>query len=876
MAKFQRFDDKVLYQPQTRAQGFSMPSAPDLTSQLRQNQQAMLQEQKSQAAANKLDMDRRGQILKANKLVEDMGAANLLALTEGGRKFLEGGVEAFGQYQEEEAASAFVRDLEAQADAREEYEAEQRQFSALDNEAEKLALEAQRNNAPQEVVSSYGQLWGRGRRQYEQLATQHFGNPEMYSQFVQDKLQSEDTIKLPDGTEIALNKPNKTNTEFAAVRSAIKDMYMEENGLNAIINRRPGLAASKLMPGILQAERKISAQYEKERADNESFATRSNELNTLVSNYSSDPLALSHYLNIVSTTTRDGRNLGMRGAWNQLQSDLLEVAASGKDITGIVNTLRTQVMPNDPKGRTYDEMHGTKLSVIVAKALDEERKIFRRDSELQQREFQNDLSVIAGALGEGSTKEEILEAKDAATKAAHMRSIYNPNLQVFDRMLNNPVINGDLERELIITASHDRLAEQGLLTVEEVQKYPGIKGYNNYLNQAINQEKTYSANGGLKDTLKAVEADVKKDNRIKLYGKVGELGGTAMMMVGHYQRHLSARVAQLMLNPEMDVVTANSQAFQEFQAQFEKDTNNPNHQFYFQVKRGEKGGVGFINYNANRETNKRLFDARVRQIVTAAQKDPDGFLSTEGLFGDEQFWTKATRGMGQPGWRPDGNLVRMARQLNVPVLDIYKRQVENYPNLPQPTELLKQVDEVRPELKKFFNDYLSGVASRAAFTRVSGQPPVRSMFAGMVGNDQLSRLKRAFISQESGGDHNAVNRRTGALGLVQVMPENVGSFTQQYLGKAYTYVEFKNNRAAQELLATRLFEDMLAKHTAPGRSEEEIIRRIAAEHYGGPGAVEYWDSHQYHAKGSQFNPYGAEPDMAEYTKSVYRKYRGGQ
>jgi hypothetical protein len=873
MAKIQRFDDKVLYQPQTRAQGFSMPSAPDLTSQLRQNQQAMLQEQKSQAAANKLDMDRRGQILKANKLVEDMGAANLLALTEGGRKFLEGGVEAFGQYQEEEAASAFVRDLEAQADAREEYEAEQRQFSALDNEAEKLALEAQRNNAPQEVVSSYGQLWGRGRRQYEQLATEHFGNPEMFSQFVQDKLQSEDTIKLPDGNEIALNKPNKTNTEFAAVRSAIKDMYMEENGLNAIINRRPGLAASKLMPGILQAERKISAEYEKQRADDESFATRSNELNTLVSNHSSDPLALSHYLNIVSTTTRGGKNLGMRGAWNQLETDLLEVAASGKDITGIVNTLRTQVLPNDPKGRTYDELHGTKLNVIVAKALDEERKIFRRDSELQQREFQNDLSVIAGALGEGSTKEEILEAKAAATKAALMRSIYNPNLQLFDRMLNNPVINGDLERENIIAASHDRLAEQGLLTVEEVQKFPGIKGYTNYLNTAINQEKAYNAPGGLKETLDAVSNQIKQDPRIKLLPN-GDVGGTATMMIGHYKRMVQARVTELMLSRDMNIVEANDLAFQHFQKKLELDMNNTEHQFYYNTKRGSK--PGFINYGKNLTTRARMYDSRIKSIISEAKEDPDGYLSKKGLFGDEQFWTKATRGMGEPGWRPDENLVRMARQLGVPVLDIYKRQVENYPNLPQPTELLQQVDEVRPELKKFFNNYLSGIASRAAFTRVSGQPPVRSMFAGMVGNDQLSRLKRAFIDQESSGDHNAVNRRTGALGLVQVMPENVGSFTQQYLGRAYSYAEFKNNRAAQELLATRLFEDMLAKHTAPGRSEEEIIRRIAAEHYGGPGAVEYWNSHQYHAKGSQYNPYGAEPDMAEYTMSVYRKYRGGR
>ena len=81
MAKFQRFDDKVLYQPQTRAQGFSMPSAPNLSSQLRQNQQAMLQEQKSQAAANKLDMDRRGQILKANKLASARALARAHAHT---------------------------------------------------------------------------------------------------------------------------------------------------------------------------------------------------------------------------------------------------------------------------------------------------------------------------------------------------------------------------------------------------------------------------------------------------------------------------------------------------------------------------------------------------------------------------------------------------------------------------------------------------------------------------------------------------------------------------------------------------------------------------------------------------------------------------
>ena len=253
-------------------------------------------------------------------------------------------------------------------------------------------------------------------------------------------------------------------------------------------------------------------------------------------------------------------------------------------------------------------------------------------------------------------------------------------------------------------------------------------------------------------------------------------------------------------------------------------------------------------------------------------------MKVEGLFGDREFWTDAMEGFGQPGWRPDAYIVRMARQLGVPVLDIYKNQLENYKDLPQPIQfeqILKGDQQVDPDLKRFYNNYVEGVSSRMQFSRFSGRPSMRPMFASVGGNDQLSRLKRAFISQESGGDHNAVNSRTGALGLVQVMPENVGSFTQRYLGRAMTYAEFKNNRAAQELLAERHFEALLVKHSAPGRSEEETIRRIAAEHYGGAGAVEYWNSTGYHAAGSRYNPYGNEPNMAEYTMSVFRKYKGG-
>ena len=76
MAKIERFSEQVIYKPQTQAQGFVRPTAPDLISPLRQNQQAMAQEQKSVAKRNELDFKRQAEILKVNKLVEDLGAKN--------------------------------------------------------------------------------------------------------------------------------------------------------------------------------------------------------------------------------------------------------------------------------------------------------------------------------------------------------------------------------------------------------------------------------------------------------------------------------------------------------------------------------------------------------------------------------------------------------------------------------------------------------------------------------------------------------------------------------------------------------------------------------------------------------------------------------
>ena len=854
-----------------------MPSAPDLITPLRQNQQAMAQELKDQAAMNKLDFERRSQILKANRVIEELGAKDLLAITEGGKKLLDAGVEVYGQFQEDQAAAFFMQDVEAQEAAKAEYQLQQQELSLLDNEAEKVALQAARENAPFETVSRYNQLWGRGKREYERQAAEFYGSEENVSAYFAQKLQSDETIELEDGTPIQLNNP-RNNAEAAAVREYLVDSYVQENGLQAMINNNPGLMADKFMPGLMRAKRKLAAEYEKVSADNQSFETQTVELNSLVSNAKTDPLALSHYLNIISNTTKDGKRLGMRGAWNLLETSLVELQNSGKDIIGVVEVLKTRTMPNDPKQRTYGEMHGTKLDLIVDKALDEDRKNYRQEDELNRIKLEEDRAELLRNLPENASKQDILNARDAFTARAQSYDIYDANMQVFDRMLMNPAINGDLAREQAIESHLEGLSRQHLLTVDEVEKFPGIKNYARYFQAAQQQEKDYNTTGGLKDALDSVEADIKKDRRVQLYGKVGELGGTAMMATSHYKRLLSERYAQLMMTPGMDAVTAAKQAFQEFQLDWKEDTSTPGNEFYF-TNNPTGGQVGFLDFGKNAEANRRAFSAKLAKIVNKAQKEPETYLKEKDLFGNEQFWTKAMRGFGTPGFRFDPNLVRLSRQLGVSVLDIYKNQVQNYPQIDQPPSfnmLLKQDPRESSEYKRFLENYARGTATNAQFHRFAGRPPVRPLFSSYDDKDRSARLTNAIIGQESGNNHNAVNGRTNALGLVQVMPENVGPFTERYLGRAMSYAEFKSNRAAQELLARRLVEDLLARHDSPGRSEEEIIRRAAAEHYGGPGAVEYWNSSAYHAKGSRFNPYGNEPDMAEYTMSVYQRYLRGR
>jgi hypothetical protein len=133
----------------------------------------------------------------------------------------------------------------------------------------------------------------------------------------------------------------------------------------------------------------------------------------------------------------------------------------------------------------------------------------------------------------------------------------------------------------------------------------------------------------------------------------------------------------------------------------------------------------------------------------------------------------------------------------------------------------------------------------------------------------VSAFRQAIIGKESGGNYGAVNPDSGALGIGQVMPENVGPWTKQYLGKALTPQQFLKDRAAQDAVVNGRFNDMLKDQAAAGFSGEQMIRRAAAVWYSGQAKL--WnDTKPQYSNGRRY------PSIAEYTKAIWDSYQKNQ
>jgi hypothetical protein len=136
---------------------------------------------------------------------------------------------------------------------------------------------------------------------------------------------------------------------------------------------------------------------------------------------------------------------------------------------------------------------------------------------------------------------------------------------------------------------------------------------------------------------------------------------------------------------------------------------------------------------------------------------------------------------------------------------------------------------------------------------------------GVMKNEyaKIERLKTAIIEQESGAEVSLLNPDSGAIGLGQVMPENVPSWTKQCLGRELTPVEFQNDAQAQNEVIDCKLEQYWK--TAKSRTTNEKVRDVAAIWYAGNAAAKDSTAPQ---------PYGNNmyPSIQSYTYQVLDRF----
>jgi hypothetical protein len=172
---------------------------------------------------------------------------------------------------------------------------------------------------------------------------------------------------------------------------------------------------------------------------------------------------------------------------------------------------------------------------------------------------------------------------------------------------------------------------------------------------------------------------------------------------------------------------------------------------------------------------------------------------------------------------------------------------------PQPYSVGVQGSSVAAQSSGVSGDVTPGAAPMQSST--SGSQILTAISGpGATSNGDLGTFISAISGQESGGNYDATNARTGASGRFQIMPENWPSWSKEAgLGD-----NAPRTPANQDLVAQFKMQQYF--------DQFGNWRDVAIAWYGGPGAVNYSEEAKNRKQGN-----GNEPSINEYADTVMKR-----
>lgn len=138
---------------------------------------------------------------------------------------------------------------------------------------------------------------------------------------------------------------------------------------------------------------------------------------------------------------------------------------------------------------------------------------------------------------------------------------------------------------------------------------------------------------------------------------------------------------------------------------------------------------------------------------------------------------------------------------------------------------------------------------------------------GTSGPIDFQAAYNALVGKESGGDPSVLNKSgSGATGLGQVMPENIGPWTKKWLGRAMSQEEFRRNPEAQRRVVSAQFQMNINDQLQAGNPPDIALRKAASIWYSGRPEL-YDDPRPQYFNGQRY------PSVKQYTEDILKRYQ---
>ncbi|MBL1175827.1 hypothetical protein [Pantanalinema sp. GBBB05] len=178
--------------------------------------------------------------------------------------------------------------------------------------------------------------------------------------------------------------------------------------------------------------------------------------------------------------------------------------------------------------------------------------------------------------------------------------------------------------------------------------------------------------------------------------------------------------------------------------------------------------------------------------------------------------------------------------------------------------LMMATDSAVDAIGRQFNGELTPANDLATAQLASFEPSPET--AALIRN-----LRQAIIDQESDGDHQLLNPSgSGALGLGQVMPEQLAKWSQEAVGREVSPQEFLNSPGLQIMVIDhKLTEYWQQAIVQANGNQSEAIQRVAAWWYSG-NPDKFTDTTPQSWNGDEY------PSVATYANQILERFNQQQ